>query len=69
VQPARAAADEAVVIDALTRDACEALDIADPLAAWRRRFALPAGVIYVDGNSLGPLPKATAAIVQDVVRR
>jgi kynureninase len=54
---------------ALTRAACQALDAADPLAAWRDRFALPHGVIYLDGNSLGPLPKATAGVLDDVVRR
>jgi kynureninase len=51
------------------RAACEARDAADPLARWRDRFALPDGVIYLDGNSLGPLPRATEAIVRDVVRR
>ena len=54
---------------ALTRAACQALDAADPLAAWREQFALPHGVIYLDGNSLGPLPKATADVLDDVVRR
>jgi kynureninase len=54
---------------ALTRTACQALDAADPLAGWRERFALPDGVIYLDGNSLGPLPKATAGVLEDVVRR
>jgi kynureninase len=54
---------------ALTRAECQALDAADPLAAWRDRFALPEGVIYLDGNSLGPLPKATAGMLDDVVRR
>jgi kynureninase len=53
----------------LTRPACEALDAADPLAAWRGRFMLPDGVIYLDGNSLGPLPRDTEALVHDVVRR
>ncbi|HEX6113211.1 MAG TPA: kynureninase [Geminicoccaceae bacterium] len=53
----------------LTRAACQALDAADPLAAWRERFVLPEGVIYLDGNSLGPLPKATAGALDDVVRR
>jgi kynureninase len=53
----------------LDRAACEARDAADALAGWRQRFALPEGVIYLDGNSLGPLPQATEAIVRDVVRR
>ena len=39
-----------------TRAAAESLDAADPLAAFRDRFALGDGRrIYVDGNSLGPL--------------
>jgi kynureninase len=45
-----------------------ALDATDPLAFARERFALPAGVTYLDGNSLGALPKATAARIDEVVR-
>jgi kynureninase len=47
----------------------QALDAADPLRGFRDRFFLPEGVIYLDGNSLGVLPKATAARQQEVVER
>ncbi|MEB5963947.1 kynureninase [Comamonas testosteroni] len=46
---------------------CQALDAQDPLRALRERFALPPGVIYLDGNSLGAQPRAAAARVAEVV--
>ena len=51
-----------------TREQFAALDAADRLAPLRQLFELPAEVIYLDGNSLGALPKATADRVQRTVR-
>ncbi len=51
----------------LTRDSLAALDAADPLARFGEMFELPEGVIYLDGNSLGALPKAAAERMQEVV--
>jgi len=51
----------------LNTDTVAALDATDQLAPFRDRFHLPNGVIYLDGNSLGPLPKGAAARVAQVV--
>jgi kynureninase len=54
-----------------TRDACLTLDRTDPLAGMRTHFATDVadakGVIYLDGNSLGMLPRATVERVRQVV--
>ncbi|MFM7705227.1 MAG: kynureninase, partial [Rubrivivax sp.] len=52
-----------------TRQACLALDAADPLAPLRRQFSVPEGLIYLDGNSLGVLPASTPARVAQVVQQ
>ena len=48
---------------------CQALDAQDPLAPLHALFSLPEGVIYLDGNSLGALPRAVPARVAEVVAR
>jgi kynureninase len=54
------------VLDPRTADAA-ALDAADGLAHARERFALPEGLVYLDGNSLGALPRGVAARVARLV--
>lgn len=45
------------------------LDQIDPLAAVRERFQLPDDVVYLDGNSLGPLPRSTPIVLDNVIQR
>ena len=54
---------------ATTLQSCEALDAQDPLRHLRELFDLPAGVIYLDGNSLGVLPRATPKRIAEVVQQ
>ena len=51
----------------ITLQDCRALDAQDPLRPLREQFVLPEGVIYLDGNSLGVLPKSAAARVANAV--
>jgi kynureninase len=48
---------------------CRALDAQDPLAPLRELFTLPPGLVYLDGNSLGPLPRATPARIAQAVNQ
>lgn len=50
-----------------TRDDCLQADEQDVLAPLKEKFDLPAGVIYMDGNSLGVLPKGAAARAAQVI--
>ncbi|TVT84549.1 kynureninase [Pseudomonas sp. H3(2019)] len=51
----------------ITRNDCLALDAQDSLAHLRNQFALPEGVIYLDGNSLGARPIAALERAQAVI--
>ncbi len=53
---------------AIDRRDCEAQDRDDPLAVARQRFELPDGTLYLDGNSLGALPRGVAERVGRTVR-
>ena len=44
-----------------------AADAADPLRPLRNRFVLPHGLVYLDGNSLGPMPRTAAARLGRVI--
>ncbi len=45
-------------------DRATELDARDPLAAVRAEFCLPKNTVYLDGNSLGALPRSAAERVQ-----
>ena len=51
----------------ITRADLEAMDRADPLRSFRDRFFLPDGIVYLDGNSLGAMPKAVPERMREVV--
>lgn len=45
-------------LSTLSRDNCRILDETDELQSMFSKFVLPAGIVYLDGNSLGALPAA-----------
>src|SRR5690349_18353480 len=45
------------------------LDEEDPLLPYRARFAVPSGVIYLDGNSLGAAPAAVLSAVTRAIEQ
>jgi kynureninase len=50
-----------------TLEQCQHRDAADPLRSLRSLFSIPPGVIYLDGNSLGVMPKTAAARASQVI--
>ena len=51
----------------MSHDEAARRDREDALAPLREAFALPADTVYLDGNSLGALPKAVSARVQSLL--
>ncbi|HKV30085.1 MAG TPA: kynureninase [Candidatus Dormibacteraeota bacterium] len=51
----------------MDRETCLSFDRQDPLASVRDEFVLPEGVIYLDGNSLGALPRQTLPRLTQVI--
>ncbi len=52
---------------ALGRDAAAELDVRDPLRDFRERFVIDPALVYLDGNSLGCLPRTTVARLERTV--
>jgi len=52
----------------IDREAALALDRADPLSSWRDEFVVADdSLVYLDGNSLGRLPRRTIARLHRVI--
>ncbi len=52
-----------------SRQDLEALDRDDPLRGFRAQFDIPQDLIYLDGNSLGALPRRTRERIANVVQK
>jgi kynureninase len=53
----------------ITRDNCKRMDEEDSLSAFRDRFVIPNGMVYLDGNSLGMQPRAALSRALEVVEK
>ena len=51
----------------MNTDYIKSLDKEDPLQSHKKKFSLPDGIIYLDGNSLGALPKTVLTRITEVV--
>src|SRR5580704_5281903 len=52
-----------------SREACVARDSIDPLRSFRDRFVIPEGIIYLDGNSLGPMPRNAPGLLNRTIEQ
>ena len=53
----------------ISRDEILALDASDPLAGVRNEFSVPEGLVYLDGNSLGVLPRRVPERLETAIRQ
>ncbi len=53
----------------ISRNQALALDTTDSLKDFRQQFILPEKIIYLDGNSLGSLPKRTPIYLQEIIQK
>lgn len=53
----------------MNRAEAEALDERDPLAEYRSEFFIEDGLLYMDGNSLGRLPRRTVGLLRTAVEQ
>lgn len=53
----------------ITAESCRQLDQTDQLSALRGRFDLPPGLVYLDGNSLGPQLKSIQSRIEGVLHQ
>lgn len=53
----------------ISRNQALILDTSDPLKDFRQQFILPEKTIYLDGNSLGALPKRTPIYLQEIIQK
>jgi len=52
----------------ISRSDCVTMDAGDPLGSLKARFTVPKHVIYLDGNSLGALPRHVPERVQHTIK-
>ncbi len=72
VSPSSAVSSSSAAVDATLAELAEraaTLDAHNALAHTRERFLIPPDLVYLDGNSLGVLPAAVPAAIEDAVRR